>query len=55
MPIKQLHIAAPPAIGYIPLMPSRDKLAEFSQWCQNHLKGDEKSESQIFPDPGALQ
>jgi len=31
-------------------MPSRDKLAEFLQWCESHIKGDEKGESQIFLD-----
>jgi hypothetical protein len=23
-------------------MPSRDKLAEFTAWCSNHITGDEK-------------
>jgi hypothetical protein len=31
-------------------VPSRDKLAEFVQWCRSHINGDEKGESQIFFD-----
>ena len=31
-------------------MPSREKLAEFTAWCANHIKGDEKGEAQIFLD-----
>jgi SAM-dependent methyltransferase len=31
-------------------MPSAEKLAEFVQWCQQHLTGDEKGEAQIFLD-----
>jgi len=28
-------------------MPSREKLAEFTAWCQKHLTGDEKGQAQI--------
>jgi len=28
----------------------RDRLQRFAQWCQQHIKGDEKSEAQIFLD-----
>ena len=31
-------------------MPSRDKLAEFVQWCASHITCDEKGEAQIFLD-----
>jgi hypothetical protein len=31
-------------------MPSRDKLAEFVQWCESHITGDEKGQAQIFLD-----
>jgi hypothetical protein len=31
-------------------MPSREKLAEFTAWCQNHITGDEKGQAQIFLD-----
>ena len=31
-------------------MPSRDKLSEFTAWCQNHITGDEKGQAQIFLD-----
>jgi hypothetical protein len=31
-------------------MPSREKLAEFTAWCANHISGDEKGEAQIFLD-----
>src|SRR6185436_12482892 len=33
-----------------PAMPSRDKLSEFTAWCQKHITGDEKGEAQIFLD-----
>jgi hypothetical protein len=29
-------------------MPSREKPAEFTSWCQSHITGDEKSQAQIF-------
>jgi hypothetical protein len=35
---------------YNPPMPSRDKLAEFTTWCQKHITGDEKGQAQIFLD-----
>jgi len=31
-------------------MPSREKLAEFTTWCQKHISGDEKGQAQIFLD-----
>ena len=31
-------------------MPSRDKLAEFTEWCAQHITGDEKGQAQIFLD-----
>lgn len=31
-------------------MPSREKLSEFTAWCQNHITGDEKGQAQIFLD-----
>jgi hypothetical protein len=31
-------------------MPSREKLAEFTAWCQKNVTGDEKSQAQIFLD-----
>ena len=31
-------------------MPSRDKLIEFTAWCQKHITGDEKGQAQIFLD-----
>ena len=31
-------------------MPSRDKLAEFTEWCVKHITGDEKGQAQIFLD-----
>jgi hypothetical protein len=31
-------------------MPSRDKLAEFTAWCQKNITGDEKGQAQIFLD-----
>ena len=31
-------------------MPSRDKLSEFTAWCQKHITGDEKGQAQIFLD-----
>lgn len=31
-------------------MPSREKLTEFTAWCQNHITGDEKGQAQIFLD-----
>ena len=29
-------------------MPSREKLAEFTEWCQKHISCDEKGEAQFF-------
>lgn len=29
-------------------MPSRENLAEFTTWCQNHITGDEKGRPPIF-------
>jgi hypothetical protein len=31
-------------------MPSREKLAEFTAWCQKNITGDEKGQAQIFLD-----
>jgi len=31
-------------------MPDRAQLTQFVQWCQQHIKGDEKGEAQIFLD-----
>jgi hypothetical protein len=31
-------------------MPSRDRLSEFTAWCQKHITGDEKGQAQIFLD-----
>jgi hypothetical protein len=31
-------------------MPNRDKIVEFTAWCQNHITGDEKGQAQIFLD-----
>ena len=31
-------------------MPSREKLTEFTAWCQKHITGDEKGQAQIFLD-----
>jgi hypothetical protein len=31
-------------------MPSQEKLAAFTAWCKNHIKGDEKGQAQIFLD-----
>jgi hypothetical protein len=31
-------------------MPNRDKLAEFTAWCQKNITGDEKGQAQIFLD-----
>ena len=31
-------------------MPSAEKLAEFVQWCGQHITGDEKGQAQIFLD-----
>ena len=31
-------------------MPSAEKLAEFVAWCHQRLAGDEKGDSQTFPD-----
>ena len=32
-------------------MPNREKLADVTAWCQNHIPGDEKGEAQIFLEP----
>jgi hypothetical protein len=29
-------------------MPSREKLLEFTAWCEKHITGDEKGQAQIF-------
>ena len=31
-------------------MPSREKLSEFTMWCEEHITGDEKGQAQIFLD-----
>ena len=31
-------------------MPSREKLAEFTAWCQNHIPGDENGQAQSYRD-----
>jgi hypothetical protein len=31
-------------------MPSREKLSDFTGWCQKHVTGDEKGEAQLFID-----
>ena len=31
-------------------MPSREKLLEFTAWCEKHITGDEKGQAQIFLD-----
>jgi hypothetical protein len=31
-------------------MPGREKLVEFTAWCQKHITGDEKGEAQLFLD-----
>jgi hypothetical protein len=34
----------------MPHMPDREKLLEFTAWCQKHITGDEKGQAQIFLD-----
>jgi hypothetical protein len=39
-----------PAFRYKRCVPSSDKLAEFTAWCQKAIRGHEKGHAQIFLD-----
>lgn len=30
-------------------MPGREKLAEFTAWCQKHITGDAEGQAQTYP------
>jgi hypothetical protein len=46
----QLRIAGSRFFTYKAVMPSREKLSEFTAWCRKNITGDEKGQAQIFLD-----
>ena len=45
-----LRIAGSRFFRYTAVMPSREKLSEFTTWCRKNITGDEKGQAQIFLD-----
>jgi hypothetical protein len=46
----QLGIAAANGFLLNPAMPGREKLSEFTAWCEKNVTGDEKGRAQVLLD-----